>query len=481
MQPKWYAVRTPSSASWPREKNHFTLELFSIFCNFIRILSTFADLEKMTCHTFQLENALWSKQMLVRKINYKRYRNTVQVTCTWRKIDITVLFSPYDICFVLLHSTIQKHDWSYSAHSVFFLLLVHHLLQVYFSPNKFVFHSHSPQSAGIPSNPEYRLPDAANFNAWRRHLFLAQTNPSVDLVYAWEDVKAMFNGGNRKRGSNPSIRSTSQSASSEERPNSTGPSFIVEEDYEQTLGSVTKSHDDTINCNPVKRLELDMTLPAVVHSKRKRPLMMGTCLDRARDKDPGKQTLSNQCPTGFTVHQMLSHVDESNSKRLSFSANHDISSNDAESNLTSLWDSQYFNALNPSLRECFPVTSSICSNTQSAPIRPISQRPRRWFQMGIDSLISSNPQEYASYTERAKENSQNRAGSPHSSHARITSMTPSTLTPISDRTTDSSFPINLLTETMDSETPSFLHPWTVLFAHRFWQSTRTSFPINAPP
>uniref|UniRef100_A0A8C5H2A4 SKI family transcriptional corepressor 2 n=1 Tax=Gouania willdenowi TaxID=441366 RepID=A0A8C5H2A4_GOUWI len=64
---------------------------------------------------------------------------------------------------------------------------------MYFSPNKFIFHSHRTPDA------KYTQPDAANFNSWRRHLKLSDKHPLDDLAYAWEDVKAMFNGGSRKR------------------------------------------------------------------------------------------------------------------------------------------------------------------------------------------------------------------------------------------------------------------------------------------
>ncbi|XP_075898714.1 SKI family transcriptional corepressor 1 homolog-B isoform X2 [Nelusetta ayraudi] len=64
---------------------------------------------------------------------------------------------------------------------------------MYFSPNKFIFHSHrTPES-------KYTQPDAANFNSWRRHLKLTEKGPQMDILHAWEDVKAMFNGGSRKR------------------------------------------------------------------------------------------------------------------------------------------------------------------------------------------------------------------------------------------------------------------------------------------
>nr|XP_054588283.1 SKI family transcriptional corepressor 1 homolog-B isoform X2 [Nothobranchius furzeri] len=67
------------------------------------------------------------------------------------------------------------------------------LCNMYFSPNKFIFHSHrTPES-------KYLQPDAANFNSWRRHLKLTDKKMSEDIHHAWEDVKAMFNGGSRKR------------------------------------------------------------------------------------------------------------------------------------------------------------------------------------------------------------------------------------------------------------------------------------------
>ncbi|XP_068278098.1 SKI family transcriptional corepressor 2-like [Nyctibius grandis] len=64
---------------------------------------------------------------------------------------------------------------------------------MYFSPNKFIFHSHRTPDA------KYTQPDAANFNSWRRHLKLTDKSPQDELVFTWEDVKAMFNGGSRKR------------------------------------------------------------------------------------------------------------------------------------------------------------------------------------------------------------------------------------------------------------------------------------------
>ncbi|XP_019465698.1 SKI family transcriptional corepressor 2, partial [Meleagris gallopavo] len=73
---------------------------------------------------------------------------------------------------------------------------------MYFSPNKFIFHSHRTPDA------KYTQPDAANFNSWRRHLKLTDKSPQDELVFAWEDVKAMFNGGSRKRALPPAPTAT---------------------------------------------------------------------------------------------------------------------------------------------------------------------------------------------------------------------------------------------------------------------------------
>lgn len=77
-------------------------------------------------------------------------------------------------------------------------------MQAFFSPNKFIFHCHSETETGVqPNLNTYRHPDAANFNAWRRHLLLADPNPPDTILFAWEDIKAMFNGGNRTKKPSP--------------------------------------------------------------------------------------------------------------------------------------------------------------------------------------------------------------------------------------------------------------------------------------
>ncbi|XP_069694776.1 SKI family transcriptional corepressor 1 homolog-B [Periplaneta americana] len=65
---------------------------------------------------------------------------------------------------------------------------------LFFSPNKFIFHSHRTGPTA-----KYVQPDAANFNSWRRHMKLSGSPPEEVITHAWEDVKAMFNGGTRKR------------------------------------------------------------------------------------------------------------------------------------------------------------------------------------------------------------------------------------------------------------------------------------------
>ena len=63
------------------------------------------------------------------------------------------------------------------------LLFEHFLCSIFFSPNKFVFHSHRLAEGG-----KYIQPDAANFNSWRRHIRLLG-DPPDEVVHAWEDVK----------------------------------------------------------------------------------------------------------------------------------------------------------------------------------------------------------------------------------------------------------------------------------------------------
>ncbi|XP_005096968.1 SKI family transcriptional corepressor 1 homolog-B [Aplysia californica] len=86
---------------------------------------------------------------------------------------------------------------------------------MYFSPNKFIFHFHRTPEA------KYNHPDAANFNSWRRHLKLYSGHDIEEIAYKWEDVKAMFNGGTRKR----LFTSTSSSSSSSTSSSSSAPSM----------------------------------------------------------------------------------------------------------------------------------------------------------------------------------------------------------------------------------------------------------------
>ncbi|KAL3866592.1 hypothetical protein ACJMK2_043879 [Sinanodonta woodiana] len=83
---------------------------------------------------------------------------------------------------------------------------------LYFSPNKFIFHFHRTPDG------KYNHPDAANFNSWRRHLLLATGHDHDELAHAWEDVKAMFNGGSRKRMSGPVSKSISNGSDLLKKP-----------------------------------------------------------------------------------------------------------------------------------------------------------------------------------------------------------------------------------------------------------------------
>lgn len=52
-----------------------------------------------------------------------------------------------------------------------------HICGVFFSPNKFVFHSHR-----LAESDKYVQPDAANFNSWRRHTKLLGDPPEVRSI-----------------------------------------------------------------------------------------------------------------------------------------------------------------------------------------------------------------------------------------------------------------------------------------------------------
>ena len=85
---------------------------------------------------------------------------------------------------------------------------------LFYSPNKFIFHAHN-----LPDS-KYIQPDTANFNSWRRHLLLANDEKmNENFANAWEDVKAIFNGGTRKR-RNPPNNTSNISGHSSSRSNS---------------------------------------------------------------------------------------------------------------------------------------------------------------------------------------------------------------------------------------------------------------------
>ncbi|CAF2142234.1 unnamed protein product [Rotaria magnacalcarata] len=118
----------------------------------------------------------------------------------------------------------------------------------FLSPNKFIFHSHR-----LP-NVTYVQPDSPNFNAWRRHLRLHNPTQSEDLRDAWEDVKAMFNGGNRKRSSSGTIASGSTSKSSANNNS-------INENYEQTNETSDEDKEDDEKIEDKKEDDEKIILP----------------------------------------------------------------------------------------------------------------------------------------------------------------------------------------------------------------------------
>lgn len=83
----------------------------------------------------------------------------------------------------------------------------------YYSPNKFIFHSHKqPNLKEQQCNP----PDSPNINSWRKHIDLDPSQEhSQEIKYAWEDVKSLFNGGTRRRMPGPSSATTSSKPSNQ--------------------------------------------------------------------------------------------------------------------------------------------------------------------------------------------------------------------------------------------------------------------------
>jgi hypothetical protein len=110
----------------------------------------------------------------------------------------------------------------------------------FLSPNKFIFHSHR-----LP-NVSYVQPDSPNFNAWRRHLRLHNPSKSEDLRDAWEDVKAMFNGGNRKRSGSGATHSSSLSKSSTANNNNNNNTKSTNEDDDAEEEQIDIEEDDEV-------------------------------------------------------------------------------------------------------------------------------------------------------------------------------------------------------------------------------------------
>ncbi|UXI15315.1 hypothetical protein NH340_JMT01258 [Sarcoptes scabiei] len=119
---------------------------------------------------------------------------------------------------------------------------------LFFSPNKFIFHSHR-----LPSS-KYVQPDAANFNSWRRHIKLSGSPEPADyVIYAWEDVKAMFNGGSRKR----AMTTTLNSFTKNQEHHQCGSRSNPKQSIEISLNESRKSSKNSENCDSDQKIYLD--------------------------------------------------------------------------------------------------------------------------------------------------------------------------------------------------------------------------------
>ncbi|VDP89490.1 unnamed protein product [Echinostoma caproni] len=353
--------------------------------------------------------------------------------------------------------------------------------QIFFSPNKFVFHSHSPQSTGTIPNTEYRHPDAANFNAWRRHLFLSEINPSVDLVYAWEDVKAMFNGGNRKRGTNPSVRSSSQT-SSDERPSSTCGS--ISDEYNLLSNKRTYLPPDGV----FDRVSLhgNASDRPVYHTE--------TLVDIGSGENSGKyRTVNGEQSTAvpdstFSIHRMLTHSTAKVSlDHWSNRTNYCPSDSQLHLEPTELFGFQLSNTTGT-------LTKDWCG--QLSPTVQLNKPNRKEIDRGgistvpfSHSLISTRPPPPPPVPVPVEPGTGSacfagtiRTGSDESVHQvecyhdlRITNVKSSV-------TNQSSTPVcqlPLLTDKFDCTSKPVVHPWSTLFAQRFWHTACASLSLSS--
>jgi hypothetical protein len=107
---------------------------------------------------------------------------------------------------------------------------------LFFSPNKFIFHSHeTPDSKYIQTG-------TVNFNSWRKHIFLINPNSDEDLNNAWEDVKSIFNSGKRRRNTHGSTldRHMDMSSDSGESEAESNFSYSYDDYTESSNGDVKK-------------------------------------------------------------------------------------------------------------------------------------------------------------------------------------------------------------------------------------------------
>lgn len=227
----------------------------------------------------------------------------------------------------------------------------------FLSPNKFIFHSHR-----LP-NVTYVQPDSPNFNAWRRHLRLHNPTQSEELRDAWEDVKAMFNGGNRKRSSSGPISANSSTNKS---------STIKDDQIEEKVEIDVEEQDDLEEINDE------------IIGPKKRPL----------DHEQESEKVHDETAVAIVAPQPTK-VSRSKGKEKKIATHNVVSSTTADEQIS---DMNMFLPLptvstNPTLPSLatnpyFPFISHL-SSTSSFPL--VTMNTNDWLQFFRSPLMLSNP------------------------------------------------------------------------------------------
>ena len=131
---------------------------------------------------------------------------------------------------------------------------------VFYSPNKFIFHSH--ETADV----KYQQTGTVNFNSWRKHISLVNPNNDDELNNAWEDVKSIFNSGKRRRNNNGGNAMSHGGAGGTNHANVSSESDTDSSeintygDYKQDSQQMNSSQSDEEKCSEVAAQEEDAEL-----------------------------------------------------------------------------------------------------------------------------------------------------------------------------------------------------------------------------